>query len=103
MVTPVRPTQINPTSDRTAHDGSPNRRAGHTPGAGVGAGPAEVVSFSRNVTGTGERGRRSSHDSADDAAAAAKALKTLLGQHAAQAARAQGTTVPERVWNLVND
>jgi hypothetical protein len=61
------------------------------------------VSFSRNVTGAGDRGRRSSHGSADDAAAAAKALKTLLGQHAAQAARAQGSTVPERVWNLVND
>ena len=103
MVTPVRPTQINPSSDRTAHDGSSNRRAGHAPVAGAGAGPAEVVSFSRNVTGARERGQRSSHGSAEDAAAAAKALKAMLGQQAGLAARAQGTSVPERVWNLVND
>ena len=103
MVTPVRPTQINPSSDRTAHDGTPNRRASHAPAPGTGNGPAEVVSFSRGANGVRERGQRSSHGSADEAAAAAKALKALLSQHAGMAARAQGTTVPERVWNLLND
>ncbi len=103
MVTPVRPTQINPSSDRTAHDGTPNRRASHPPSGGAGNGPAEVVSFSRGVSGARERGHRSSHGSAEDAAAAAKALKALLSQHAGTAVRAQGTTVPERVWNLLND
>ena len=103
MVTPVRPTQINPSSDRTAHDGTSNRRAGHTPRPSTGTGPAEVVSFSRGVSGARDRGQRSSHGSADDAAAAAKALKALLSQQAGLAARAQGSTVPERVWNLLND
>jgi len=103
VVTPIRPTQINPSSDRTAHDGTPNRRAGHAATPEAGAGLAEVVSFSRGVIGTRDRGHRSSHDSPEDAAAAAKALKALLGQQAGLAARAQGTTVPERVWNLLND
>jgi hypothetical protein len=61
------------------------------------------VSFSRGVSGVRERGQRSSHSSADDAAAAARALRGLLSQHAGMAARAQGTAVPERVWNLLND
>jgi hypothetical protein len=103
VVTPIRPTQINPSSDRTAHDDASNRRAGHAPGTSAGVGPAEIVSFSRNVTGARERGQRSSHGSAEEAAAAAKALKARLGQHAGLAARAQATSVPERVWNLVND
>ena len=103
MVTPVRPTQINPSGDRTAHEGTLNRRAGHEPEGGASAGPAEVVSFSRGVAGVHERGERSSYRSAEDAAAAARALKTRLGRQAALAARAQGTAVPERVWNLVSE
>lgn len=103
MVTPIRPTQINPSSDRTAHDGSSNRRASRAAADGKNGGPAEVVSFSRGITGARERGQRSSHSSAEDAAEAATVLKALLSRHAGEAARAQGAAVPERVWNLLND